>query len=186
VGAFAVIVRPTELPGVVVVELRPSLDERGSFARTFDAELFAAHGLDASVVQCNTSFNRSAGTLRGLHYQAAPHGEGKLVRCTRGRVFDVAVDLRPDSPTCCRWLGMELDADGVRSLFIPAGCAHGFQTLVDHSEVHYQMTCAYVPEASAGVRWDDPAFAIRWPDPPPGSERIVSERDRAFPDYTST
>jgi dTDP-4-dehydrorhamnose 3,5-epimerase len=178
-----VIVHATELPGVAVVELEPNGDERGSFTRTFDAELFAAHGLDARIVQCNTSFNARAGTLRGLHCQAAPHEEGKLVRCTRGRVFDVAVDLRRDSPTHCRWLGLELDAAGVRSLFVPAGCAHGFQTLVDESEVNYQMTCAYVPEASLGVRWDDPAFAIDWPEPPPGGERILSPRDRAFPDY---
>lgn len=177
------IVRPTELAGVAVIELEPVRDERGSFARTFDAELFAAHDLDASVVQCNTSFNHRAGTLRGLHYQAAPHGEGKLVRCTRGRVFDVAVDLRPDSPTHRRWLGVELDAAGGRSLFVPAGCAHGFQTLQDGSEVHYQMTRAYVPEAARGVRWDDPAFAIEWPDPPGGAERILSAHDRAFADY---
>jgi dTDP-4-dehydrorhamnose 3,5-epimerase len=178
-----VIVHPTELPGVAVVELEPLRDERGSFARTYDAELFAAHGLDASVVQCNTSFNARAGTLRGLHYQAAPYGEGKLVRCTRGRIFDVAVDLRLGSPTHRRWLGLELDAEGTRSLFIPAGCAHGFQTLVDDSEVHYQMTCAYVPEAARGVRFDDRAFAIAWPAPPKGRERLLCERDRTFPDY---
>lgn len=177
------IVHHTELSGVAVVELQPSVDERGSFTRTFDAELFAAHDLDASVVQCNTSFNVRAGTLRGLHYQAAPHGEGKLVRCTRGRVFDVAVDLRPDSPTHRRWLGFELDAEEARSLFVPAGCAHGFQTLEDGSEVHYQMTRAYVPASARGVRWDDPAFAISWPDPPAGGERVLSARDCAFPDY---
>jgi dTDP-4-dehydrorhamnose 3,5-epimerase len=178
-----VIVHPKELPGVAVIELESWHDERGFFARTFDAELFAAHGLDSRVVQCSTSFNACAGTLRGLHYQAAPHGEGKLVRCTRGRVFDVVVDLRPDSPTYCRWLGLELDAAGERSLFIPAGCAHGFQTLKDGSEVHYQMTGAYVPDAARGVRWDDPAFAIGWPDLPAGGERILSARDRAFSDY---
>jgi dTDP-4-dehydrorhamnose 3,5-epimerase len=177
-----VIVRETELPGVALIELEPLRDERGFFARTFDAELFAAHGLDARVVQCNTSFNARAGTLRGLHYQAAPHGEGKLVRCTRGRVFDVVVDLRPDSPMHRRWLGVELEAGAPRSIFIPAGCAHGFQTLLDGSEVHYQMTAAYVPAAARGVRFDDPAFAIRWPEPP-GGKRIVSPRDCRFPDY---
>ena len=177
------IVQPTELPGVAVVELEPHRDERGSFVRTFDAELFAARGLDARVVQCNSSFNGDAGTLRGLHYQATPHGEGKLVRCTRGCVFDVVVDLRAESPTHRRWLGLELDAAGVRSLFVPAGFAHGFQTLVDDSEVHYQMTYAYVPESSRGVRWDDPAFGIDWPAPPAGSRRVLSERDRRFPDY---
>lgn len=177
------IVHPTELPGVAVIELEPLRDERGSFARTFDAELFRAHGLDPSVAQCNTSVNTRAGTLRGLHYQAAPHGEGKLVRCTRGRIFDVTVDLRRESPTHRRWLGLELDAAQARSLFVPAGCAHGFQTLVDDSEVHYQMTCAYVPESAGGVRFDDPAFAIAWPEPPEGRERLLSERDRTFPDY---
>ncbi len=175
-------VHPTELPGVAVVELELLCDERGSFARTFDAELFAAHGLDPRVVQCSVSFNARAGTLRGLHYQVAPHGEGKLVRCTRGRVWDVAVDLRPDSPAHRRWLGLELAAGGTNSVFIPAGCAHGFQTLEDDSEVHYQMTHPYVPEAARGVRWDDPAFAISWPDPPLGGERVICERDRSFPD----
>jgi dTDP-4-dehydrorhamnose 3,5-epimerase len=177
-----VILTPTALDGMAVIELEPLRDERGSFARTFDAELFAAHGLDGQVAQCNTSFNARAGTLRGLHYQLPPHAEGKLVRCTRGRVFDVAVDLRPDSPTHRRWVGVELDADGVRCVFIPAGCAHGFQTLLDGSEVHYQMTAPYVPAAARGVRWDDPAFAIRWPDPPAGG-RVLSPRDRTFPDY---
>jgi dTDP-4-dehydrorhamnose 3,5-epimerase len=173
---------PAPLDGVFVVELEPLGDERGWFARTFDAEAFAAAGLDARVVQCNTSFNARAGTLRGLHYQAGPHGEGKLVRCTRGAVFDVAVDLRPSSSTYCRWFGLELSADGTSSLFIPAGFAHGFQTLADGSEVHYQMTYHYVPEAARGVRWDDPAFGISWPAPPAGG-RIMSERDATYPDF---
>jgi dTDP-4-dehydrorhamnose 3,5-epimerase len=177
-----VTIHPTEISGVAVIELSLLADERGSFTRTFDAELFRAHGLDPSVVQCNTSRNARGGTLRGLHYQVAPHAEGKLVRCTRGRVFDVALDLRPDSPTHRRWVGLELDADRARCVFIPAGCAHGFQTLADDSEVHYQMTAAYAPAAARGVRWNDPAFAIRWPEPP-GGERILSARDRAFPDY---
>lgn len=177
-----VIVCPTELAGVMIVELEPSLDERGSLARTFDAGLFAAHGLDPRVAQCSTSFNTRAGTLRGMHYQRAPHGEGKLIRCIKGRIFDVAVDLRMDSPTHRRWVSIELSAGGGRSLFIAEGCAHGFQTLEDNSEVHYQMTSAYVPESYAGVRWNDPAFAIEWPEPP-GGERILSERDRNHPDY---
>jgi dTDP-4-dehydrorhamnose 3,5-epimerase len=179
-----VIVHATELPGVSVLELQPLLDPRGSFTRIFDAELFARHGLDPRVVQCSASFNPRAGTLRGLHYQAPPHEESKLVRCVRGRVWDVVVDLRPDSPAYCCWLGIELDADGMQLLSVPAGCAHGFQTLLDDSEVDYQMSVAYVPDAAAGVRWDDPAFAIDWPDPPQGGERIISARDRAFPDYT--
>jgi len=170
---------PTPLAGAYIVELEPLADERGHFARTFDAEQFAAAGLDARIAQCNTSFNAKEGTLRGLHYQADPHGEGKLVRCTRGAVWDVAVDLRPSSETYCRWFGVELRADGVASYFIPAGLAHGFVTLADDSEVHYQMTYHYVPEAGRGVRWDDPAFAIEWPAAP----STLSERDAAYPDF---
>jgi dTDP-4-dehydrorhamnose 3,5-epimerase len=177
-------VRPTALAGVALVELEPSLDERGYLARTFDAEVFAAHGLDARVAQCSTSLNRRAGTLRGMHYQAAPHGEGKLIRCTRGAIFDVVVDLRVASPTHRQWLSFELRAGGLFSLFIAEGCAHGFQTLEDDSEVLYQMTTPFTPEAYAGVRWDDPAFAIQWPEAPAG-ERVISERDRGFADYTS-
>jgi dTDP-4-dehydrorhamnose 3,5-epimerase len=177
-----VIVKPAELPGMAVIELEPFRDERGSFTRTFDAELFAAHGLNARVAQCNSSFNPRAGTLRGLHYQLAPHAECKFIRCIRGRIFDVAVDLRPDSPTHGRWLGVELSADDDLCVFIPEGCAHGFQTLEDGSEIHYQASAAYAPHADRGVRWDDPAFAIRWPDPSAG-ERTISARDRAFPDY---
>jgi dTDP-4-dehydrorhamnose 3,5-epimerase len=176
------VIEPTDLPGVMVVESEPTLDERGSFARTFDAAIFAARGLDLRIVQSSSSFNARIGTLRGLHYQAVPHGETKLVRCTRGRIFDVVVDLRADSPTHCEWVGMELSADGTRSLFIPEGCAHGFQTLEDGSELHYQIGASYVAAASYGVRWDDPAFAIRWPRPP-ARGRTLSERDRAFPDY---
>jgi dTDP-4-dehydrorhamnose 3,5-epimerase len=180
-----VIVRPTKIVGVAIVELEPLRDCRGAFTRTFDCEKFLEHGLDPRVAQCSTSFNRRAGTLRGLHYQADPHGEGKLIRCTRGSVFDVAVDLRPESVTHREWVGIELSARGERSLFIPAGCAHGFQTLEAASEVHYQMTVAHVPEATRGVRWDDPAFAIAWPDPPVGGERILSDRDRTLPAYTA-
>jgi dTDP-4-dehydrorhamnose 3,5-epimerase len=170
---------PTPLAGAFVVELEPLRDERGHFARTFDAAVFEEAGLDPRIAQCNTSFNAKAGTLRGLHYQAEPHGEGKLVRCTRGAVWDVAVDLRPASETYCRWFGVELRADGVASYFIPAGMAHGFVTLADDSEVHYQMTYHYVPEAGRGVRWDDPAFGIEWPATP----STLSERDAAYPDF---
>jgi dTDP-4-dehydrorhamnose 3,5-epimerase len=174
--------RATELQGAHVVELEPLQDERGWFARTFDAAAFEELGLDARVSQCNTSFNARAGTLRGLHYQAEPHGEAKLVRCTRGAIYDVIVDLRRGSRTYCRWLGIELRGDGVESLFVPAGFAHGFQTLEEASEVHYQMSHHYVPEAARGVRWDDPAFAIDWPEPPPGG-RTISERDASYPDF---
>ena len=173
---------PTVVAGVVVIEPERRVDERGFFARTWCAEEFAAVGLPDRFVQSSVSWNEHRHTLRGMHWQAEPHGEGKLVRCTRGAVFDVLVDLRPDSATFCRWQGFELRADGVVSLFIPAGFAHGFQTLEDASEVHYQMTYHYVPEAARGVRWDDPAFRIAWPEPPPGG-RTMSERDASYPDF---
>jgi dTDP-4-dehydrorhamnose 3,5-epimerase len=172
----------TPLNGAWVVELDLLGDERGWFARTFDAEEFAARGLNAAVVQCNASFNARRGTLRGMHYQAEPHGESKLVRCVRGAIFDVAVDLRAGSPTHRRWHAVELSADNRLAFYIPPGLAHGFQTLSDDAEVLYQMGHPYVPEAARGVRWNDPAFAIEWPEP--DGERIVSERDGAFADFS--
>ena len=170
----------TPLPGAWIVELERRADERGSFARTFDRDEFAARGLEPAVVQCSTSYNARAGTLRGLHYQADPHGEPKLVRCTRGAVYDVIVDLRRDRPTHRRWYGVELTADNGRALYVPVGVAHGFQTLRDASEVLYMMGHEYVPSAASGVRWDDPAFGIDWP---PAKRRVMSERDRSYPDY---
>jgi dTDP-4-dehydrorhamnose 3,5-epimerase len=169
----------TPLAGAFVIELDFVRDERGYFARTFDAAEFARAGLDPTVVQCNTSFNARRGTLRGMHYQADPDGEAKLVRCTRGSIFDVAIDLRPGSATYCRWFGVELSADHGRMLYVPVGMAHGFQTLEEASDVSYQMSHDYVPEQARGVRFDDPAFGIEWPLPDP----IVSERDRGFPDF---
>jgi dTDP-4-dehydrorhamnose 3,5-epimerase len=171
----------TPLPGAWVIELEELGDERGWFARTFDAAEFRARGLNPDVVQCNASFNRRAGTLRGMHYQAEPHGESKLVRCVRGAIFDVAVDLRPDSPTHRDWHGVELSAENRLAFYVPAGLAHGFQTLTDDSEVLYQMGDPYVPEAARGVRFDDPAFEINWPEP--DGERTVSERDVGYPDF---
>jgi dTDP-4-dehydrorhamnose 3,5-epimerase len=171
----------TPLDGLLLVELDPFTDARGSLARTFDHDEFAARGLVTDFPQWSTSFNRDAGTLRGLHYQADPHGETKLVRCTRGAVFDVAVDLRPGSPTRGRWWGVELSADDARQLYIPIGFAHGFQTLVDGSEILYAMGARYRAEEQRGARWDDPAFAIDWPAPPEGRERVISDRDRAHP-----
>lgn len=170
----------TPLPGTVLIEPERVRDERGHFARTYDADTFAAHGLDPRIAQCSTSFNARAGTLRGMHYQADPHAEAKLVRCTRGAIYDVALDLRRDSPTFRQWCGAQLSAANGIALFIPAGCAHGFQTLEDESEVLYQISVAYVPEAGRGVRWDDPAFGITWP-PPPATGRIVSDRDAGYP-----
>jgi dTDP-4-dehydrorhamnose 3,5-epimerase len=137
--------------------------------------------LSPTVAQCNASFNARAGTLRGMHYQAEPHGEPKLVRCTRGAIFDVAVDLRAGSPTYCRWYGVELSADNRYAFYIPPVLAHGFQTLTDDCEVLYQMGERYVAEAARGVRWDDPAFGIEWPEA--DGERIISERDASYPDF---
>jgi dTDP-4-dehydrorhamnose 3,5-epimerase len=174
----------TPLIGAWVIEPERSEDGRGHFARTFDAAEFARRGLEAQVIQCSTSYNHRAGTLRGMHYQAAPHGEPKLIRCTRGAIFDVIVDLREDSPTRLRWFGVELSEDDGCSLYVPIGLAQGFQTLVDASEVHYQMGHEYVPDAARGVRWDDPAFAIDWPAAPAGG-RIISERDRAYLDLAA-
>ncbi len=170
---------PTTLPDVLLVEVTALSDERGLFARTYDEALFARSGLPTRWPQCNTSWNRHRGTLRGLHYQAEPHGEPKLVRCTRGRVFDVAVDLRPASPDFRRWVGIELSAEARDALYIPAGFAHGFLTLEDDCEVFYQMGENYVPELARGVRWNDPAFAIVWPAVP----AVLSERDAAYPDF---
>jgi dTDP-4-dehydrorhamnose 3,5-epimerase len=174
---------PTTLPGVWVVELDRLGDERGWFARTFDAEEFSTRGVNPIVVQCNASFSARRGTVRGMHYQAEPHGESKLVRCVRGAIFDVAVDVRPDSPTCRGWHGVELSAENALAFYVPAGFAHGFQTLTDDCEVLYQMGHRYVPEASRGVRWDDPAFAIEWPSV--DGERIIAPKDRGYPDFQS-
>lgn len=170
---------PTPLPGAMVLDLERREDERGFFARSFCQHEFAAHGLDTAVAQCNVSFNRRRGTLRGMHWQVEPHGEAKLVRVTRGALWDVIVDLRPGSAAYCRWFGVELTAENHRALYIPAGFAHGFQTLTDDVEVFYQMSAFYVPEAQRGVRWDDPAFGIEWPIRPP----FLSERDAAYPDF---
>ncbi|HEY6863573.1 MAG TPA: dTDP-4-dehydrorhamnose 3,5-epimerase [Burkholderiales bacterium] len=167
----------TPLAGAFVVELEELADERGFFARSFCRDEFARHGLEPAVAQCNVSYNAQRGTLRGLHYQAEPHPEAKLVRCTRGAVWDVAVDLRPGSPTLHRWFALELTADNRRALYVPAGFAHGFQSLTDSSEVLYQMSESYRAELARGVRWDDPRLAIPWPVAP----AIVSERDRALP-----
>ncbi len=169
----------TELPGVHVVDLERREDERGYFARTFCAEEFLAHGLDSRVTQASVSFNRRRGTLRGMHYQAAPHEEAKLVRCTRGAIYDVALDLRRNSPAFRRWIAVELSADNARALYVPPGVAHGFQTLADDTDVLYQMSEPYRPECARGARFDDPSFAIGWPLPNP----IVNERDRAYPDF---
>jgi dTDP-4-dehydrorhamnose 3,5-epimerase len=170
---------PTAVAGAFVVEVERYPDERGWFGRTYSFDEFAAHGVPWRVEQCSFSFNRQSGTLRGLHYQEHPHEEPKLVHCTQGRIFDVAVDLRPASPSYRRWVGQVLDPDRANALFVPAGCAHGFLTLVDGSQVSYAIGAPYVPEAGRGVRWDDPAFAIEWPAVP----AVISERDAGYPDF---
>lgn len=169
---------PAPLAGVYIVDVEPHADGRGAFARTFCADEFARHGLCASFPQCSTSFNHTAGTLRGLHYQVAPHAEAKLVRATAGAIFDVIVDLRAGSKTRHAWFGVELTAANRRALYIPEGLAHGFQTLTDGAEVFYQISRPHVPEAARGARWDDPAFGIAWPRP----VSCISERDKNYPD----
>lgn len=166
----------TPVTGAWVIELAPHEDERGSFARTFDAEEFRARGLEHRVVQSSISVNVRAGTLRGLHYQAAPYGETKLLRCARGAIFDVIVDLRAASPGYLRWFSVELSPESGRMLYVPEEVAHGFQTLADDTEVHYQMGREYAPSHSTGVRWDDPVLGIAWPE----AERTISARDSSY------
>ncbi len=174
------IFQPQALAGVHVIDVERREDERGFLGRTWCAREFAEHGLNPALVQCTLSFNRVRGTLRGMHYQAAPHEEAKLIRCTMGAIYDVVIDVRADSPTYKKWLGVELSADNRRMLYVPEGFAHGFITLRDTSEVFYQMSRLFEPDSARGVRWDDPAFAVHWPFPP----IVMSERDRAYPDHT--
>jgi dTDP-4-dehydrorhamnose 3,5-epimerase len=174
-----VIFTETALPGAFIIEPELREDERGFFARAWCREEFEAHGLDPRLVQVNLSWNHSAGTLRGMHYQRAPHGEAKLVRCTRGRIWDAIVDLRPASPAFGRWVGVELSARNRAMLYVPEGFAHGYLTLEDDTEVLYQVSEFYTPGAEGGVRHDDAAFAIAWPVP----ITVISDKDRAWPDY---
>jgi dTDP-4-dehydrorhamnose 3,5-epimerase len=171
---------PTRLDGAYVVELERHEDERGFFARTWSGDELAEHGLAAQLSQCSISRNSKAGTLRGMHFQTSPHEEVKLVRCTAGAIFDVIVDLRPGSSTHAEWVGVELSAETGTALYIPKGFAHGFQTLVDGTEIFYMISDPYVPRAASGVRWDDPAFGIDWP---PVELRVINDRDRSWPDY---
>jgi dTDP-4-dehydrorhamnose 3,5-epimerase len=167
----------TPLPGVTLLDPDPVSDERGLFARTWDPAEAAEHGIDPTVAQCSTSYNRHRGTLRGMHYQAAPYAEAKLVRCTAGAIFDVALDLRPGSPTFRRWHGVELSSANRRGYYLPEGIAHGFVSLTDDAEVYYQISAPFHAESARGVRWDDPAFGIEWPIEPV----VVSERDQQCP-----
>ena len=168
----------TAVAGVFEIEAEPHTDERGDFARAFCTEEFAAHGIDFTVIQANLSGNRKAGTLRGMHYQAEPVPDAKMVRCVRGRVFDVALDLRANSPSYLGWTGVELDATRRNALYVPAGCAHGFLTLEESCDVLYLRGVPYVADLARGVRWDDPAFAIEWP----GEPKVIAPRDAGWPD----
>ncbi|HEY4270888.1 MAG TPA: dTDP-4-dehydrorhamnose 3,5-epimerase [Candidatus Udaeobacter sp.] len=169
----------TKLSDAFLIDLDRKEDARGYFARVFCAEEFRAKGLNPHVAQCSISFNPRKGTLRGMHWQAAPKVEAKLIRCTRGVIFDVIVDLRPESPTRLQHVTAELSQDNGRMLYIPEGLAHGFQTLADDTEVFYQMSEFFAPECGRGARWNDPAFCIKWPLPDP----IMNDRDRSWPDF---
>ena len=167
------------LAGAYIIELEKMRDDRGFFARSYCDEDFTAHSLEPVREQCNISFSSRNGTLRGMHYQEEPHAEAKLVRCTRGALFDVIIDLRPDSSTYCQWAATTLTADNYRMLYVPRGCAHGFQTLEDHTEVFYQMSQPYSAHNARGVRWNDPLFLIKWPLP----VTSISERDQSYADF---
>jgi dTDP-4-dehydrorhamnose 3,5-epimerase len=173
------IFRDTLIEGVWVIEPERFEDERGFFARTWDTSEFAQRGLNGRIVQSSISYNRLRGTLRGMHYQAAPHAEVKLVRCTSGSIFDVAVDLRMESATFCRWFGTELSAENRFAMYVPEGCAHGFLTLTEESEVTYLISEFHAPDAARGLRWNDPAIGIDWP----ADVLVVNERDRSYPDF---
>ena len=169
----------TKIPGVFEISIEPKSDERGFFARSWCAQEFESHGLNPKLVQCSISFNSHKGTLRGVHYQVAPYQEAKLVRCTRGAIFDVAIDLRPHSRTFKSWVSAVLTAELRNALYVPEGCAHGFLTLEDNTEVFYQMSEIFNADSARGVRWDDPAFQIAWP----AKVQQISERDRTCPDF---
>lgn len=168
---------PAGISGVFLIEIEPQSDERGFFARSWCREEFARHGLNAALSQCSISFNLRRGTLRGMHWQAAPHPEAKLVRCTAEAIYDVVLDLRPDSGTFGRWQAFEINAANRHMVYVPEGVAHGFQTLADGSEVFYQISEPHHPECARGVRWDDPAFNIAWPLP----VSALSEKDHSYP-----
>jgi dTDP-4-dehydrorhamnose 3,5-epimerase len=170
---------PLKLTGAYIIEPEPLIDERGIFARTYCRKEFEARGLNPILVQCSTSFNKRRGTLRGLHYRVAPHAEVKLVRCTRGAVYDVVVDLRPESLTFRQWCAIELTADNRTMVYVPEGFAHGFETLEDFSEVFYQMSEFHEPAHERGIRWSEQAFKFKWPFEPV----VVSARDRTYPDF---
>ena len=170
----------TSVTGAWLVELEPVVDHRGFFARVWSDDAFAARGLSTHFVQCNNAYSTRAGTLRGLHYQAQPFADAKLMRCIRGAVFDVIVDVRPDSPTYLQWFGVELSEDNRSLLYIPPGCAHGYQALCDNTEVLYPVSAPYTATAERGIRWNDPLFGIEWPH---AAERYISDKDAGWPDF---
>jgi dTDP-4-dehydrorhamnose 3,5-epimerase len=169
----------TRLKGAFIIEPERLEDERGFFARTFCQKEFEAHGLNPRLVQCNISYNKHKGTLRGMHYQVAPMAEAKLVSCTRGAIYDVIIDLRPESPTYCQWLAEELNAENHKMIYIPEGFAHGFQTLEDGTDVFYQMSEFYSPKHARGIRWNDSTFGIEWHE----RQRIISTKDKNYTNY---
>ncbi|HZI25457.1 MAG TPA: dTDP-4-dehydrorhamnose 3,5-epimerase [Chryseolinea sp.] len=169
----------TKLKGAFIIDIEPREDERGFFARSWCEDEFKKHGLNARLAQCNISFNKKRGTLRGMHYQVAPFTEAKLVRCTMGGIYDVIIDLRPDSPTFKQWISAELTAENRRALYVPEDFAHGFQTLMDNTEVFYQMSEFYHPECARGLRWDDQAIGVVWRNEPV----IISRQDRDYTDF---
>lgn len=169
----------TKLAGAYLIQPELKTDERGFFARVWCQQEFQAQELESNLVQCNISYNKIKGTLRGMHYQITPYQEVKLVRCTQGAIYDIIIDLRPDSPTFKQWLGIELTASNRYLLYIPKGFAHGFQTLTDDTEVFYQMSQFYQPEAARGIRWNDPSFDLSWLVP----ITIISEKDKHYPDF---
>lgn len=169
----------TKLKGAFIIHIEPHEDERGFFARSWCEDEFKKHGLNPRLVQCNISFNKKQGTLRGMHYQVAPFAEAKLVRCTMGAIYDVIIDLQPDSPTFNQWISVELTAENRSALYVPENFAHGFQTLMDNTEVFYQMSEFYHPECARGVRWDDPAFGVEWC----GEPYIISRQDREYANF---
>lgn len=169
----------TKLKGAYIIDIKRIEDQRGFFGRGWCQEEFETHGLNPRTVQMNVGFSITKGTLRGMHFQMAPWEEAKLARCTLGAIYDVIIDLRPDSPTHKQWLGVELTADNRRMLYIPEGCAHGYQTLTDNAEMYYLTTQFYAAEFAAGVRYNDPSFGIEWPI----SIEVISEKDEIWPDY---
>lgn len=173
------IFQESKLKGALIIHLEPKVDDRGFFARSWCQQEFEQQGLESNLAQCNISFNSRRGTLRGMHYQAEPYAETKLVRCTKGAIYDVVIDLRTQSPTYKEWIGVTLTAKNRDMIYVPEGCAHGFLTLEEESEVFYQMSQFYDAPSACGLRWNDPAFRIDWPAEP----ELISERDRTYPDF---